>query len=193
MMKRIALVLAMVPALASANDIAPGTFELSGGSNLGLSSTSAKYDGGGTVDFSNNGLAATGLYYVMPNVAVGGTFQWASNSTKWPDGSKDTSSTFLIGPAASIEFPVAPQFGFYGRGDLGYVSQTQSQVGAPDLTLSGWGLGLEAGVKYFPVQQVSFDAGLAYRYTSTSTNTSPSVDVSTSGIGLNVGLSVYFK
>ena len=194
-MKRIAIVLALVPALAGAADIAPGTFELSGASNLGLNGGSIKTSVNGfsdTTDTSNYGLSATGLYYVTPNVAIGGTLQYLSDTTKFSDGTKDSTSTFLIGPAIAYEVPVAPEFAVFGLFDIGYVSQ-KNESGGASITASGFGLGLQAGVKYFPVKQVSFDAALGYQYASTSTDTTPKADLTTTGFGLNAGLSVYFK
>jgi hypothetical protein len=193
-MKRIAMVLALVPALASAADIAPGTFEIAGGSNLGLNGGSVKESVGGfsdTTDTSNYGLSATGLYYITPNFAVGGTFDYAADNQKFSDGTKFNVSSFLLGPAVSYEAPIAPQFAVYGRGDLGYVSATRDT--GVSVSATGWGLGLEAGVKYFPVHQVSFNAGLGYRYTSTSTDENVSRDITTTNFGLNAGISVYFK
>jgi hypothetical protein len=190
MMKRIAILLAMAPALASANDLAVGTFELSGATNLSFESTSLKPDGGQSVDFGTTNLSGTGLYYVAPNVGVGARLGYLSQSVKVA-GQKTTESEFFLGPAAAYEIPVAPELAVFGLLTVGYVSRTVEDAGA-SVTLAGPGFGLEAGVKYFPVKMLSVDAALGYRYASLSSDTSPSVDFSNSGFGLNVGLSLYF-
>jgi hypothetical protein len=192
-MKKILVALAMFPMVAAAHDLAPGTFELSGGSNLGLNGGSVKTSVGGvsdTTDTSNYALSATGLYYVMPNFGVGLTLDYAADNQKFSDGTKDNLSSFLLGPAVSFEVPLAPQFSFFGRGDIGYVSATRDT--GVSVNATGWGLGLEAGVKYFPVKVISFDAGLGYQYRSVSTDQTPAQDITTTGFGLNLGLSVYF-
>jgi hypothetical protein len=190
MMKRIAIVLALVPALASANDLAVGTFELSGSTNLRFESQALKPDGGETIDFGTTNLNGTGLYYVAPNVGIGARLGYVSESTKIA-GEKSELSEFFLGPAVAYEIPVAPELAVFGLLDVGYVSRT-FEAGGFSATAAGPGFGLEAGVKYFPVKMLSVDAALGYRYASLSTDTNPSVDLSNSGFGLNVGLSVYF-
>jgi predicted porin len=195
MMKRIAIVLALVPALASAHDLTPGTFELSGGSNLGLNSGSTKQEQSGAsakTDTSNYGLNTTGLYYVIPNLGIGLGFGYRSDSEKDAFGVKTTTSQFVVGPAVAYEVPIAPEFSVFGRGELDYVSGKTTVTGLSDASASGYGFQLEAGVKYFLVKNFSFNAGLGYQYATVDDNSTPKVTTTLSNFGLNVGLSVYF-
>jgi Outer membrane protein beta-barrel domain len=199
MMKRIALVLAMVPALASAADIAPGTFELSGSTILGYNSTSQEFKSGGTtvqkLEVSNFALAGNGLYFVTPNLSVGARLGYLSQTTKDKTfGGKVEQTDLFIGPAAAYEVPVSPEVAVFGLLALGYQSSSVD-FGGGSADGSGFGLNLEAGLKYFPVKSLSFDAALAYNYASLKYDSIGGVEPeeSRSGFGFNVGLSVYFK
>lgn len=198
MMKRLAVILALVPMLASASDLTPGTFELSGGSNLGFLSGSSELSGGGfsqTTDVTQWGLNGTGLYYVIPSLSVGARLAYNSLDSKFPDGSKGGVSSFFVGPAVQFETAIAPQFAFFALGAFGYQSDTTTATGFPDDKYTGFGLELEAGVKYFVVKNFSVNAGLGYQYASLSRTESIggiTPDRKDSGFGVNVGLSVYF-
>ena len=195
-MKKIVVALAMCPLVAFASDIAPGTFELSGGSSLGFNSgaTTSKVDVAGatetTTDRTTYGISTTGLYFVIPNLSVGLSLDYLSDTSK-RDGLEDGLTTLGIGPAIAYEFGVAPEVALFGLGAIQYVSGTSKTTGFSDVTTSGFGFRLEAGAKYFVAKQVSFDAALGYQYASLSDNGTPKTNFSHSGFGLNVGLSVY--
>lgn len=197
MMKRLAVLVALVPMLASASEITPGTIELGGESSLGLRTGSQKFDVGGgatqTTDTTDYSVSLSGFYYLTSNVGVGGVLDYKNSSTK-TNGIKDGLSTFLIGPAIALDAPVAPQLSVFGRGSIGYASSTASRTGFADADASGFGLTLEAGVKYFLLKSVSFDAGLVYNYASLSGDavTRAIVPKTISEFGVAAGVSVYF-
>jgi hypothetical protein len=194
-MKKLLVALAMVVPMFARADLAPGTFELSGSTNLGFSSGSVKQEQGGlsgTTDTTDYGLSGTGLYYVAPNLGLGLTLQYAYTSEKDEFGVKTSLSTLLIGPAIAYEVPVAPQFAIFGLGQIGYASATNTETGFQDVSASGFGLGLEAGVKYFIVKNLSFNAALDYQYRQVKTDEAVERTITTSDFGLNLGLSVYF-
>lgn len=196
MMRRILMVLAMVPALAQAAELSVGTFEVSGSSNLGFSSGSTKVEAGGvtdTTDTTSYALSTSGLYYLAPNVGVGLNLVY-DHTEDTTAGTTTGTSTFLLGPAAGIAFPLQEKLYFAAQGYLGYASATVTQTGSPDVSGSGWGLGLGAGLKYFVVKSFSIDAGLGYRYQKLTIDLpfGGTQDVTTSGFGLNVGFAAYF-
>lgn len=197
MMKRIALALALfAPMLAAAHDLTPGTFELSGDTSLGFRSGSEKIEAGGvsqTTDTTDYGLSLSGFYYVTPNIGVGAVVDYNNSSAKL-NGISNGTSTFLVGPAVALDYPIAPQFSLFGRGAIGYASTTVTQTGNPDVSASGVGLALEAGVKYFLVKSLSFDAGLVYDWSKLSGDSVAGVTPKTtiSSFGVIAGLSVYF-
>ncbi len=182
MMKKILVALAMFPMVASAEGLAAGTFELTGGSNLGFNSDSVEVKDGTTTDTTQYGLSTTGLYYVIPNLGVGLDLTYDSSTDK-ANGIKDGLSALLVGPAISYEMPIAPQFAVFGRGNVGYVSATQTHTGRSDITASGYGFGLELGAKYFLVKNFSFDAGLGYDYKNVKDDTAAKNEITTSGFG----------
>lgn len=188
MMKRVLVALAMFPLVAQANELSVGTFELSGATSFGAHTGSIEVTDGGSVDTTDYGLSAAGLYYFTPNVAVGLSVDY-SNSKEKANGFENGFSTLLLGPAIGFDFSVAPKLSLFGRGMIGYASSTFTETGSPDITPTGFGFGLEAGVKYFPVTSFSFDAGVGYDWVRLKEDP---VEVTTSGVGVNLGLSVYF-
>jgi hypothetical protein len=197
-MKKLLLALAMFPMVAAANELTPGTFELSGTTTLGFSSASSdvKMDGASVIktDTSAFALGGNGLYYLTPNFALGGRVSYLNRTTKDKlNNTEFTDKDFFFGPAAQIEAHVAPQVAVFGLLALGYESSSLD-FGGFSSDGSGVGLNLEAGVKYFPVKSLSFDAALAYDYASLKYDTVGGVTPkqTLSGFGFNLGLSVYF-
>jgi hypothetical protein len=199
-MKKLLVALAMFPMIAAANEqgLAPGTFELSGTTTLGFSSSSSDVKVDGTsvskLDTSLFALGGNGLYYVTPNVALGGRLNYRNQTIKDKlANTEDTTKDLFIGPAVQLETHVAPQFALFGLLALGYESSS-AESGGFSADGSGFGLNLEAGVKYFPVKSLSFDAALAYDYASIKYDSVGGVTPkqTLSGLGFNVGLSVYF-
>jgi predicted porin len=198
MMKKIVVALAMVPVLARA-DLATGTFELSGNTNLGFTSGSQKDKtdaGSTTTDSTAYGLSTAGLYYVIPNLGVGLRLAFGSSTTK-SNGVKTEGTSFLVGPAISYEVPVAPQLAVFGLGAFGYVSDETKISGSGtsldgSVTSTGYGANVDVGVKYFLVKNFSFNAAIGYEYFSVEDNRTPKGTTTRSDFGLNLGLSVYF-
>ena len=199
-MKKLLVALAMFPLVAAANEhgIAPGTFELSGTTTLGFNSTSSDIKADGVsmdkTDTSVFALGGNGLYYVTPNVALGGRINYRNQTIKDKlNGTETTDKELFLGPAVQVETHVAPEFAVFGLLALGYESASV-EAGGLSADGSGVGLNLEAGVKYFPVKHLSFDAALAYDYASINYDSVGGVTPkqTISGLGFNVGLSVYF-
>ncbi len=187
MRKQILVALALFPVVAYA-EITPGTLEVSGNSSLGFNAGTIDVKSGQSTDTTDFGFAANGLYYLTPNIGLGVTVDY-SNSTTKSAGVEHGLSTLLFGPAVAVDYPVAQQLSLFGRGMFGYASSKYTETGSPDVTPSGFGFGLEAGVKYFPVKNFSLDAGIGYDWVRLKEDP---VEVTNSGFGVNVGLSVYF-
>lgn len=191
MMKHILAALAMFPLAVHANELSVGTFELSGDTALGFDTGKREVTSGtlsSTTDTTDYGLSAAGLYYVTPNVGIGLVLDYR-NSKEKDAGFETGISTLMIGPALGLDFSVAPQVSVFARGMFGYASSTISETGSPDITPTGYGLGIQGGIKFFPAKNFSLDAGLGYNWLRLKE--SP-VEVTTSGVAFDVGLSVYF-
>jgi Outer membrane protein beta-barrel domain len=193
-MKRILVAVAMVPALARAADVTPGTLALSGFSNLELSWSSSKSGSSPSTDTTSYGLVASGLYYAMPNVGFGLDAGYSRVETKL-SGASQTTKSATIGPAVELDIPQTEQASFFTRASIGYTSATFSDPFGGGLTLSGWAATAALGAKYFVVKSFSIDAAVAYSYTRLTGERSAfgsSPELTASAFGLNVGLSVYF-
>jgi hypothetical protein len=83
----------------------------------------------------------------------------------------------------AYEIPLAPRLAGYGEAFLGLAKM---DFDATELT--GWGLGLGAGVKYFFTRSVSGNAGLSYTIEKVSGS---GVDVDVSNLTLGVSISIY--
>jgi predicted porin len=193
-MKRILVVLAMVPALARAADISAGTFALGGRSNLDLAFSSSKVSGSPSADTTSLGIFATGLYYPLANVGLGLQLGYSRDETRLA-GSAQTVSSVVVGPALELDFPQTEQASFFTRVDIGYTSTTFSGPFSGGTTVSGLEAGAALGAKYFVVKAFSIDAAVAYSYTRLTGPRSAfgsSTELTASALSLGVGLSVYF-
>lgn len=206
-MKALLVAVAALPVIALAADhadVAAGAVELSGATALSFStgSTKVKPDAPGATevktDTTEYGVDAAAFYYVVRNVGLGLSVGY--DNQKEETGAADQRAWMLmLGPAVSVQLPVAPRLAVYGRGTLGYAASRTWGEDVPDLKANGYGFGLEAGAKYFPVAQLSVNVGVAYAYaklttdaTTTPTVTIPKVDATSSGLTVSAGLSVYF-
>jgi hypothetical protein len=206
-MKAVLVVIAALPVAALAADpadVSRGAVELSGGTALSFTtgSTTLRPDAPGAAevetDTTSYVLDAAGLYYVARNVGLGLSLAYDKETEEI--GANDLRSwVLLVGPAISAQLPVAPQLAVYGRASIGYAASRTWGEEIPDLKGSGYGLGLRAGVRYFPVAQFSLDVGVAYAYaklttdaTTTPTIVLPETEGTSSGVTLSAGLSVFF-
>ena len=199
MSRWILAVISMLPLATFATELAPGTLELSGSSNLSYAYTSyahTKTTPSGaftsTTHDSRLDLQADGLYYVIPNLGIGLSLGYTYD-TGTDLGTQLSSSTLLVGPAIGYDFPIAPEFALFVRGDVVYVRESTKLGGGSSSNTSGWGAQAQGGLKYFPVKPLSLDVGLAYEYVSLRRpgDSFESFATTSSGLAVSVGLSVY--
>jgi len=158
----------LVASAAFARDIDTGTIEISGSSNGFYSSRS----GDGTAENVLH-LGVEGLYYLMPNLGVGGLFNYTIHA-----GDVDGSSV-SIGGGASYEFSLNEAMNAYAGGDLGYSSSNFSTAS------DGVFIGANGGIKYFFADYASINSGLSLAY-----NFGDGGEIS---FGVNFGLSIYLE
>jgi hypothetical protein len=196
MKKLLVALVALFPLAAFAQSqpskLSVGTLELAGDTNLSFLSADTTFKAnGGSVSGTETtwNLRGLGLFYVTPNVGVGGTLSYVSDDTS-VTGFKLKTDTFAIGPVVGLEFPVAPQIDLFGRASLVYASRTFDT--GTEFKSSGFGFGLEAGAKYFIVKSVSLDGALVFQYLSLTSDSTPGFDITSTGFGVNLGVSIYF-
>lgn len=205
-MRWILVVLAVVPMLAQAAELAPGTIQVTGSSNLGFVLGSEKETVAGIqdnkVDTTAFGFGVTGLYYVIKDLGVGLDVIYENRSLESPPGdvgaNKVDSSMLQIGPAIEYDYPVAEKASVFALGSIGYVTSTDNVTDngdkQPAIDKSGYGLKLGVGARYFVAKSFSVDAMLGYDYRKLTQDVpaAPNPEFTTSGFGVNVGLSVFF-
>jgi len=186
MMKKLLLLALAVPTVGLATELSPGTWQLTGGTTLGYSSTSTKIEGSKATD-NSFGVETSCAYYLTPTLGLGLELSYNNTSSTAFDGTKSDQNAYFVGPKLALDLPVAPQIAIFGDVALGVAKGDIDGV-----TLDGWGFGLAGGVKYFFTRSVSADVGLQYRLLKvdgTFNGTTVSADSSDFRIGL--ALSVY--
>lgn len=177
--------LALAPFAAQARNLSPGTFELSGSTQLGFSTTSTEVDGDPN-DFDQDiwTVHGSGLVYIAPNLGVGLVLGHQNVETTY-GLDKTESSTTTFGPAIGFNVSLAPQLSLKLNGNLVFARGSQD-----DLDMDGFGWGVGAGLSFFPVSYLSIDAGLGYQALYLEDDVNRDWDIS--GLNVGVGLSVYF-
>jgi hypothetical protein len=202
MKKRLALaviigILVMSPS-AFAKNLAQGTIELSGKSDLSFLTNKWKVE---DLEIKTNtfNIKLNPQYYVIDNLALG--LGLGYNQVKVEeDGDTNTVSTIDVGPIIGYNISLADKFSIKPWTGIYYSSYTvkdEPKVGESDETkLSGysWEIGLDG--KMFIMEGFSVDAGLSYKMgkmkiDDTEAGDEDTVDVSAFNVG--IGLSVYFK
>lgn len=196
MLKHVLAVLALFPLAASAAPTV-GTFELSGGTNLGFLSYTREYDlgpaGKEETDVTQWALNGRGLYTVAPNLSVGARLAYTSLTQKPADSNEFGASTLFLGPAVALETEVQPSFSVFAVASAGYARATERAPGIPDQTGNGFGFGIEGGGKYWLSRAFSLNASLGYDWVKVTADEIAGItpERTDSGFALNLGLSVY--
>ncbi len=192
------IVLAMSPTLASAAPLSPGMLEVGGSTTLSFSSGEEEFTQGAntsTVDTKSFELDLNGLYYLTPNVSIGGFLSWVSD-TREEQGIEIGLSTVLIGPAVGLGLPLQEKLALFGQAGIGYAKATFTETQEPDVEFSGWAFVLRGGLKYFVVKSFSIDGALQFSSVNLEGDATfpgvPEPELSFRDFGLSVGLTVYF-
>jgi opacity protein-like surface antigen len=192
---------------ASAAEIGKGTIEVTGRSSLGIALAKDKLltqetgqpDQVDTEDQSAVDVEGGAVYYLSPNLGVGLELGVARESvTAGVD--KTTDTALRIGPKVVGELGVATRLSVFGEAAILFARESHlqddtSDTAAPDgFRSSGFGLGLVAGVKYFPVKWLSVNAAFDFLFTRVQGKPDPDrTEIHTRSVpGGFVGLSAYF-
>jgi opacity protein-like surface antigen len=183
----LALALA-APTTTFASEIAAGTWEFTGGTNLAFGSTTIEVEGTKVSETSRYGLETGFAYYLSPMVGLGAEISYDHTTDKDSlRGTSVESSSYFLGPKLVLDFGVAPQISLFTDLSIGVVGGDVDGTSA-----SGWGWGIGAGMKYFVSRAVSFDLGLKYRALSVDVDVAgTTVATDTADLTVGVGISVY--
>lgn len=185
-MKKVMIVLLalLVPASLWAMDINQGKFELSGQTRFNFSKTTAEATGSPDVDITSNEFQIDGLYYLQKNLGLGLSILYDKTETESGGVSVD-SSTFIIGPQVTYNFPLNEKVSLFVNGAVGYAT-----VEVDNADADGWAYQFGGGLKYFLTNSASINGTLNYQKISLEDDFNNDIDVS--GMSVGVGISIYF-
>ena len=188
-MKKLLAILAVVilPVVASASEIKPGTIQVSGATKLNFDSVSWKVDGTKVADITMFGVDGAALYYITPMIGVGLDLRFENQSVKPVGGTSESTSAYSIGPKAGLDYPLGENLAAFAD-----VALLLSKADFGGVEGSGFGFGIAGGVKYFPVSVLSLDAGLRYSYQSLKLDDGFDTKASIGDFGVFAGVSLYF-
>jgi hypothetical protein len=178
------LALLVLPATLWAMDINQGKFELSGTTAFNFSDTTAEVSGSPDVDTTTYSLQLDGLYYFANNFGLGLTFLYEDSEVE-VGGSSVDSSTFVIGPQLTYNFPLNEKVSLFVNGSIGYATvEVQSE------DADGWAYKVGGGLKYFLTNSASINGSVSYQALTLEDDSDNDFDVD--GVSVGVGLSIYF-
>lgn len=182
--KLLALTLALLPALAGARVLGPGTLEVGGGTSLDFGTVTREVNGVEQFDISTLSLDADALWYLVNNFGLGVGISY--ERTELDDGvDSDEFSQTIVGPEAKFNLPIAPMASLVAEGLVGRIVVDDN---GDDADGFAWQVG--GGVRFFPADYLSLDALL--RYTSASVEDDAGTELDEAGWNVGVGLSFYF-
>ena len=166
--------LILLPLAAAGIEPGEGTIEVSGTSALSMGSTRTEstYTSPGmpasSGESSGTSLSLSGgvLYYFSPAVGVGLDLAWSSDETSSGSYQRTIRST-AVSPKIGGETPITEDVSLFADVRLGYQlssTETRGSSTTPDgtVTFHGVRFGVRGGVKWFPAENVSLNAGAEY-------------------------------
>lgn len=204
--RALGVVVLLLPLVAGGREPGEGTIEVSGASALSFASMSAESTfrqpgfPDSTSDSKVRNLNASGgiLYYLTPVAGIGLELAWSSDETS--SGSyRRAASSVAIAPKLGGEVTLSDDSSLFGDVRLGLQTTSTETTGSTTVpngrvTFSGIRYGLRAGVKWFPVDDVSLNVGAEYLVTRLSADLGGGVEQENRNRTLRAiaGVSIYF-
>jgi hypothetical protein len=175
---------ALLPALAAARDVEPGTWEVTGGTRLGLSKLTVEPPGSPDIETSTVTFDTSVGYYLANNFGLGLLLDWEKQEVEIGAASEET-TTSMIGPVATFNIPVAANVSGIASGGI-----VRMAVDTDGNDADGFGILLGGGLRLFATRNVAFDATLSFLFASVEDDLNNEVDIS--GFDLGVGIAILF-
>jgi opacity protein-like surface antigen len=125
-----------------------------------------------------------GLYYIANNLGLGLILQY-ENSEIERGGVDIDSSSLLIGPQVTYNFPLNDKVSLFVNAAVGY-----AEAEVEDADADGWGWKVGAGLKYFLTNSASINGVVSYKALSLEDDSDNDFDED--GVSVGIGLSIYF-
>ena len=171
------------------SQIEQGTFSI--GPSLDFSSSKQKLtDFGIDLKTTKFELGIRSDYFVINNLAVGLAISFKSQSTDI-DGEDTRSSGFFIGPQVDYFIPMADEFYFSIGAGLGFNSLKEDDESNGEVTLSGIGYGLRAGIHYIVNKKLGTFITIGPDF-GNLTEKESEIDVAWSEFETQIGLKFFF-
>jgi hypothetical protein len=175
---------ALLPALAGARDLGPGTWEVTGGTRLGLSNVTLEPPGSPDVETRTVTFDTSVGYYVANNFGLGLLLDWQKEEIEIGTASTET-TTSMIGPIATYDIPVSANVSVVASGGI-----VRMAVDVDGNDADGFGVLLGGGLRLFATRNVAFDATLSFLLASVEDDLNNEIDIS--GFDLGLGIAVFF-
>jgi hypothetical protein len=183
----------LAPAVCRAQPVAANLIQISGFTNVALSSGALP----GTADSQISSLAldVEATYYVTPKVGIGGIFSYQRLALNGTGGHAQLANSYY-GPTAQLRLPLDERSAFMLTASMGGIrvglqNQRADFGDALDLTGVGrfWLAG--GGLSFWVAPKATID--FAARYQSSTFRTGQSTSLVSAGLLLGVGVSLYIS
>jgi opacity protein-like surface antigen len=174
-----------------AKEIKAGTIGLGGDLNISYDSDTSKPSSGPKTVDKEKSVNANMLYYIMPNLGLG--LGWSYDKYDSTNAGINLGvTTYSIGPAMGYNISVNEELSVKIMGSIEKLNSNARVTGLPTSKVDGTQWTAMAQLNYFPVDNISLDAGIQYHSASLSDNQATG-NIKFTGYTSRVGLSVYFK
>jgi len=178
----IMVALILISSVVYAKEIGQGIISISGATGLGFNKSTTSVEGMDDLEATTIDIEVNGEYYFMPNLGIGLIFMYESVEEDLPmDGTYECSS-MMVGPQVVYNVSVNEQMSIPVFAAFGSVSMDDDGE-----DISGWAWAIGGGLRYFVMDNISFDGYLVYDSMSLEND----VEFDITDFGARVGVSIY--
>ena len=174
-----------------AQNIKKGTIEIDGGLGFDISSSEADIDGvTDDMEEDSKKISASALYYIRPNIGIGGIWKYDISETDYGQSKKEDIS-YGIGPIISYNVSMDDQISVKLQGGMLKFGMEDKEN---DTETEGFLWMARGMISYFIVKNVSINGSLAYTFGELEMEQGSSdTDMDTSRFDSSISISFYWK